>query len=71
MSVFGRLSRISRSRKLELFNRVMRPTENTKLPDVGAEADPKSKGQMQLIDTYPWKENMTAGNISVEHTSTI
>ncbi|MEA3226070.1 MAG: methyltransferase domain-containing protein [Planctomycetota bacterium] len=71
MSIFSKLSRISRIRKLELFNRVMRPAENTKLLDVGAEADPKSEGQLQFIDTYPWKENMTAGNISVEHISTI
>lgn len=54
-----------------LFNCTMRPGENTKLLDVGAETDPESKGQLQLIDTYHWKENVTAVNTSREHISTI
>jgi SAM-dependent methyltransferase len=71
MSVFPKLSRISRARKLDLFNRMMSPTNQMKLLDVGAQIDPNSNGEQQLIDTYPWKSNISVVNISADHVSTI
>lgn len=69
MSLFSRLSSVSRIRKLELFNRVMQPTKDMKVLDVGA--DLTSGDKNQLVDTYPWRENLTVGNISEEHVAKI
>lgn len=71
MSVFSKLSHVSRARKLELFNLVMQPTENMTLLDIGAEVAHGDADNRQLIDTYPWKERITAGNISPEHISAV
>ena len=71
MSVFSKLSHISRARKLDLFNRMMNPTKQMKLLDVGAQIDPNSNEERQLIDTYPWKNNFSVVNISAEHISVI
>ena len=71
MSVFSKLSRISRTRKLDLFNKIMNPTKQMKLLDVGAQINPNSDGMLQLIDTYPWKNNISAVNISTEYISAI
>lgn len=71
MGVFSRLSRVSRARKLELFDCVMQPDEDVKLLDIGAEVARDPEDKEQLIDTYPWKENMTTGNISPEHVSAL
>jgi SAM-dependent methyltransferase len=71
MGIFSKLSRISRARKLDLFNRMMSPTKQMKLLDVGAQIDPNSNGGRQLVDTYPWKSNISVVNISAEHISTI
>lgn len=71
MSVFTKLSHISRERKLELFNRMMNLTEQMKLLDVGAQIDPNSNEERQLIDIYPWRYNFSVVNISSEHISTI
>ena len=71
MSLFSKLSLISRARKLELFNRIIRPTEDMKLLDVGAQINPNSRNEHQLIDTYPWKHNFAVVNISQEHISAI
>ena len=71
MSVFSKLSHISRERKLGQFNRMMNPTKQMKLLDVGAQIDPDGIEESQLIDTYPWKNNFSVVNISAEHISTI
>ena len=71
MSVFSKLSRISRARKLDLFNKIMNPTKQMKLLDVGAQINPDGDGMLQLIDTYKWKNNISAVNISKEHISAI
>src|SRR4030042_3312664 len=71
MSVFSKLSRISRDRKLDMFDRMMSPTKQMKLLEVGAQIDPNGNGEGQLIDTYPWKSNISVVNISAEHISTI
>ncbi len=71
MSVFSKLSRISRNRKLGLFNEIMRPTKETKILVVGAEVNPNSDNELQFIDTYRWKDNLSAVNISTEHISII
>ncbi len=67
MSLFTKLSYISRKRKLELFNKVMKPTKQVKVLDVGAEVNPNGDRGLQLIDSYPWKSNITAVNLSYEH----
>jgi SAM-dependent methyltransferase len=70
MSLFGRLSRISRERKLRLFEGQMKPARHEKVLDLGAQVS--GEGQdVQFIDWYPWKENLTAVNISQEHTEAI
>ncbi|HON91347.1 MAG TPA: class I SAM-dependent methyltransferase [Sedimentisphaerales bacterium] len=70
MSLFGRLSRISRERKLRLFEAHMKPAAHEKVLDLGAQVS--GEGQdVQFIDWYPWKENITAVNISPEHTDAI
>ncbi len=71
MSFFTRLSRISRQRKLALFNSVFRPTKQMRILDVGAETNPDSDRGLQLIDSYLWKSNITAVNLSKEHISRI
>ena len=71
MSVFSKLSSVSRARKLELFSRVMQPAEDMTLLDIGAEVAHSGEENHQLIDTYPWKGNITAGNISSKHVSAL
>jgi len=72
MSLFNKLSRISRKRKLELFYQVMNPTAQTKVLDIGAEINGESKdGLLKFADSYPWKNNLTAFNISAEHIESI
>ncbi|TKJ38261.1 MAG: hypothetical protein CEE38_05745 [Planctomycetes bacterium B3_Pla] len=69
MSIFGKLSRISRNRKLELFYEMMKPTEDTSILDIGAEIDPSHVTSLQFIDHYPWKNKVSAINLSSEHVS--
>lgn len=70
MGVFTRLSRISRERKLALFQEQMKPAAHERVLDVGAQVS--GEGQdVQFIDWYRWKENITAVNISQEHTEVI
>ena len=64
MNLFARLSYISRKRKLELFYKVMKPTSQTRVLDVGAEINPHGDRSLQLIDSYPWKNKLSAINIS-------
>ena len=71
MSIFSKLSYKSRLKKLELFNKVMSPTQDTKILDIGAEISPMGNRGLQLIDSYSWKENITATNISEDHISLI
>jgi len=71
MGIFTKLSHISRSRKLDLFDRIMNPTRQMKLLEVGAQIDPDSNRKHQLIDIYPWKDNVSVVNISAEHISAI
>jgi len=71
VSIFTRLSKISRIRKLKLFNKLMSPTKETRILDVGAEISPNSECNVQFIDCYPWKNNVSAINLSSEHISLI
>lgn len=71
MSLFSKLSNISRQRKLELFNRIIMPTETTKVLDVGAEIAPSGGKGLQFIDFYPWKKGISAISLSPEHISSI
>jgi SAM-dependent methyltransferase len=67
MSLFDRLSYISRKRKLELFYSLLKPNADDKVLDVGAEINPDGSRGLQLIDSYPWKDKITALNTSAEH----
>lgn len=69
MSLFTTLSYISRKRKVALFYDVLKPDFQTKLLDVGAEINPNGDRGLQLIDSYPWKSNVYAVNLSPEHIS--
>lgn len=71
MSLFKRLSKISRKRKIALFNETLKPTERDRVLDVGAQVDPEAKSTLQFIDSYPWKNRISAINLSVEHISSI
>lgn len=71
MSLFSKLSYISRTRKLDRFNRTFCPTQQMRILDVGAEINPVGKRGLQLIDTYPWKSNITAVNLSHQQVSLI
>lgn len=71
MAIFTNLSKISRKRKLELFYELLSPTTQHKILDVGAEANPDGCRGSQLVESYPWKENLSAINISENHISTI
>lgn len=71
MSIFTRLSKISRIRKLELFNKLMNPTKEMRILDVGAEISLNSECNLQFIDNYPWENNVSAINLSSEHISLI
>ncbi len=50
-----------------MFNKLMKPNAQTQVLDVGAEVNPKHDRTLQLIDSYPWKEKLTAINTSAEH----
>jgi SAM-dependent methyltransferase len=67
MSIFSRFSSVSRRRKLQLFNELMRPTAQMRVLDVGAEIGPDPGAGVHLIDVYPWKHNISAVNTSPEH----
>jgi len=64
MSLFVKLSYVSRKRKLELFYKIMKPTNQTKVLDVGAEINSQDDHALQLIDSYRWKSKVVAVNIS-------
>jgi ubiquinone/menaquinone biosynthesis C-methylase UbiE len=66
MSILSTLSYISRTRKLELFHKVIKPTQQMKVLDVGAEINPDGKNELQFIESYPWKNNISAVNLCTE-----
>lgn len=71
MSLFARLSTISRKRKLELFQETMRPAPWMRVLDLGAEVESDANGGVQFIDHYPWRNQITAANIDPEHVASI
>ena len=71
MTIFARLSKISRTRKLELFNKLMKPTKEVRVLDIGPQINPTNECDIQFIDYYPWKSNVSAINLSSEHISLI
>jgi ubiquinone/menaquinone biosynthesis C-methylase UbiE len=71
MSLFALLSEASRRRKLQLFTETMNPSPQMSILDVGAEVDPQGRTMLQFIDSYPWKDRITAVNLSPEHVETI
>lgn len=54
-----------------LFNKLMNPTKEMRILDVGAEINPTGERSLQFIDNYPWKHNVSAINLSSEHISLI
>ncbi len=71
MSVFARFSTVSRKRKLELFNELMKPAPTQKVLDVGGEVNPRHDRMLQFIDNYPWKDMLSVVNVSADHVSQI
>ncbi len=71
MSLFSKLSAISRRRKYELFRETMRPTEQMRVLDVGAQSDSCAGEALQLVDVYPWTSRISALNLLPEHIETI
>jgi SAM-dependent methyltransferase len=67
VGLFSKLSLISRTRKLELLNKTFHPTDQLLILDVGAEVNPRGDRTLQLIDSYPWKNNITAVNLDPQH----
>jgi SAM-dependent methyltransferase len=49
----------------------MKPTKEMKILDIGAEISPTNEFIVKFIDNYPWKNNMSAINLSSEHISLI
>lgn len=67
MSLFAKLSYISRVKKLKLFRKTIQPAEQWRILDVGAEINPEGDRGLQFIDSYPWKSKVFAINTSAEH----
>lgn len=61
--IFKRLSKLSRDKKNDLFFRIIEPNQETRILDIGAEVAGCNYSE-QLIDIYPWKDKITAINIS-------
>lgn len=66
MSLFSKLSYVSRRQKLELFYKIFCPTEAMRVLDVGAAINPVGDGHLQFIDTYLWKDKLSAVNINLD-----
>jgi SAM-dependent methyltransferase len=49
----------------------MKASKGMKVLDIGAEVNPDGDRGLQLIDSYPWKNNLCAINLSSEHISRI
>jgi len=67
MSLFARLSAVSRRKKLELFHQTMQPAPWMRVLDLGAEIESGTGDCVQFIDKYPWKDKITAANIDPDH----
>ena len=67
MGLFSRLSYVSRVRRLKLFYEVTRPSEQMRILDVGGEVNPDASRGLQLVDSYPWKKNVSVINLSARH----
>lgn len=65
--IFNKLSKLSREKKNELFFSKIKPDEKTRIIDIGAQVGVCNADTTQLIDIYPWKENITAINIFPKH----
>jgi hypothetical protein len=65
--IFNKLSKLSREKKNKLFFSKIQPDEKTRIIDIGAQVEGCNTDTTQLIDIYPWKENITAVNIFPEH----
>ncbi|MCI5133606.1 MAG: class I SAM-dependent methyltransferase [Candidatus Electrothrix sp. AW2] len=61
--IFKRLSKLSRDKKNDLFFKIIEPNKETRILDIGAEVAGSNYSE-QLIDIYPWKDKITAINIS-------
>jgi SAM-dependent methyltransferase len=71
MSLFSRLSAISRRKKLDLFEKLMQPAGSMRILDVGAQVGGAVDSDVQFIDGYPWKDRVSAVNLSGEHIARI
>ncbi len=71
MGLFTRFSRISRRRKMALFYELMVPDKCSTVLDIGAQVAADGWADLQLLDSYPWKGNISTINILEQHTSAI
>lgn len=62
---------MSRQQKLQLFARLMQPTPAMRVLDLGGETNPGGDRTLQFIDTYAWRDKITAVNLSSAHIATI
>lgn len=69
--IFNKLSEISRRKRNNLFFSEINPNEKTRIIDIGAQVSTQKTDTLQLIDIYPWKENIIAVNISSSHIDNI
>ena len=67
MSIFNKLSTKSRIEKFSKFNKYFAFDHNTSILDIGAEIRHTDKCLPELIDSYTWKNNITALNINKKH----
>ena len=67
MTVFQRLSKVSRERKLALFHTVLGPNESTSVLDLGAEVSADHDRSVQFLDVYPWKHRVTAVDLGARY----
>lgn len=64
MSLFSRLSAVSRRQKLEIFYNLCKPAKQSRALDVGGEAGTGHYTDIRFVDSYPWKEKLVVVNIS-------
>jgi ubiquinone/menaquinone biosynthesis C-methylase UbiE len=71
MSLFSKLSEISRKRKTELFYEIIKPNKDMSVLDIGAQVSGSASDNPNFIDQYKWKDKVTALNIMDKHIALI
>src|SRR2546423_470392 len=61
--MFRSVSDKSRQRKLDLFYRTFNPTDRHTILDLGGEASHNDQPNLQLLSSYPHRQNLTLVNL--------